>query len=106
MSQLMTNPLMAYTFILSALFITGLYCIIISKNLIRTLIGVEILTKAVTLLIILAGYVTGRSQVTQAMIITLIVVEVVVISVGAGLIINVFKKYDSLDTDNLRSLKG
>ena len=45
-----------------ALLVAGLYCMLVTRNLIRALIGVEILTKAVTLLIILAGYVTGQHR--------------------------------------------
>jgi NADH:ubiquinone oxidoreductase subunit K len=57
------------------LFIIGIYCILITFNLIRALLGVEILIKAVTLLIIIAGYVSGRTALAQAIVITLIVVE-------------------------------
>ena len=40
--------------------VAALYCILFSRNLIRILIGLELLIKAVTLLIALAGYITGR----------------------------------------------
>jgi NADH-quinone oxidoreductase subunit K len=88
------------------LLVTGFYCILATRNLIRALIGLEILTKAVTLLIIVAGYVTGRLALAQTLVITLIVFEVVVMVVAAGLIVNVFKHFDSLDVRNLRNLKG
>ena len=45
---------------ITLIFITGIYCILASFNLVRALIGLEILIKAVTLLIILAGYICGR----------------------------------------------
>jgi len=48
------------------LLITGLYCVIVTRNLMRALIGLEILTKAVTLLLIVAGYTTGRVAQAQA----------------------------------------
>lgn len=88
------------------LFIIGFYCIIFSHNLVRALIGLEVITKAVTLLIILAGYATGHTALAQALVITMIVVEVVIVAVAAGLIVNIFRKYDSIDTRNLRSLIG
>lgn len=88
------------------LIIIGFYCIIATRNLIRTLIGLEILTKAVTLLIILAGYVTGRTALAQTLAITLIIIEVVVMVVAAGVIVNIFRHNDSLDVRNLRNLKG
>jgi len=95
-----------YIVFLPLLFIAGFYCIVTTRNLIRTLLGLEILTKAVTLMLALAGYLTGKTALSQALIITLIVVEVVVIAVAAGLVLNIFKHYNSLDTRNLRSLKG
>lgn len=88
------------------LFITGFYCVVVTRNLIRTLIGLEILTKAVTLLIVVAGYVTGRSAFAQACVITLIVLEAVVLAVAAGIIVNAFQHTDSLDTRDLENLKG
>ena len=88
------------------LFIIGLYCVIITRNLIRVLIGLELMTKAVTLLIVYAGYVTGRKALAQELAITLIIVEVVVIAVAAGIVINIFKHNNSLNTKKIRTLKG
>jgi multisubunit Na+/H+ antiporter MnhC subunit len=88
------------------LMICGLYCLLVTTNLIRALIGLELLTKAVTLFIILAGYITGRVGLAQALAITLIVIEVVVMVVAAGVIISVFKLNNSLDVKLLRNIKG
>lgn len=88
------------------LFIIGFYCIIFTNNFIRVLIGLEILTKAVTLLIILVGHITHRAAFAQTLAITLIVIEVVVVAVAAGIIIGVFGINKSLDVDKLRNLKG
>ncbi|MEI6079686.1 MAG: NADH-quinone oxidoreductase subunit K [bacterium] len=84
----------------------GFYCIMVTKNFIRTLIGLEILTKSVTLLIIAAGYASNRIALAQSMVITLIVVEVVVIAVGAGIVFGIFKQIGSLNVTKLRNLKG
>ncbi len=86
--------------------VCGFYCIMVTKNFIRALIGLEILTKAVTLLIIAAGYVSNRIALAQTMVITLIVVEVVVISVAAGIVFGVFKQIGSLNITKMRNLKG
>ena len=86
--------------------IAGLYCILVTRNLMRVLIGLELLTKGVTLLLILAGYMTGRSALAQAVVITLIVIEVVVIAVMAGVILSIYRHTGSLDAGNLKSLKG
>lgn len=88
------------------LFIAGLYCILVTRNLMRVLIGLELLTKAVTLLLIVAGYAIGRVALAQAMVITLIVIEVVVIAVMAGVILSIYRHTGSLDAGNIKSLRG
>lgn len=91
---------------IALLLIPAVYCILISRNLIRILIAVELLMKAVTLLLIVAGAVTGSMGLAQAFVITLIVVEVVIIAVAAGIVIGTFKRTDSLDVRELQSMKG
>lgn len=88
------------------LFTAGLYCIFASHNLIRIVIGVEMLTKAVTLLLALAGALTGRLPTAEAFIITLIVVEVVVMAVATGLVVGVYRHHGSARVRFLRELKG
>jgi len=88
------------------LFIVGFYCILATRNMIRVLIGLEILTKAVTLLFVYIGYVIKQVALAQAFVITMIVIEVVIIVVAGGVILSVYRHDESLDTRNLRSLKG
>jgi NADH-quinone oxidoreductase subunit K len=88
------------------LFVIGFYCIMVTRNLIRALIGLEIITKAVTLLIIFAGYITNQTALAQSFVITLIVIEAVIIAVAAGIAVNVFRHNESLDIRKLRNLKG
>lgn len=88
------------------LFICGFYCILVTRNLIRTLIGLELLIKAVTLLLIAAGYITNQTALMQSLVVTMIVIEVVVIAIAGGLILRVYKHTETLDTKNLRRLKG
>lgn len=88
------------------LFILGAYCLIATHNLIRALIGLEILIKAVTLFIILVGYVTGGLGLTQSLVITLIVIEVVIMVVAGGVVLNIFRCYGTIDTRELRKLRG
>ena len=90
----------------AVVFTSGLYCILLSRNLIRILIGMELLTKAVTLLLVLAGAVTGRTEIMQTLVITLIVIEVVVITVAAGIVIGAYRQNGSVDAKALTDLKG
>jgi NADH-quinone oxidoreductase subunit K len=96
----------AYWICIVLVAIAGIYCLVMTRNFIRVLIGLEIMTKAVTLLLIVAGLAAGRLALAQALAITLIVVEVVVISVAAGIVLSVFRLSESLDIRNSRNLKG
>jgi multisubunit Na+/H+ antiporter MnhC subunit len=86
--------------------ISGFFYLLATLNLIRALIGLELLTKGVTLLIILAGHVTGHTGLAQAMAITLIVIEVVVIVIAAGIVMCVHRHNQSLDIRLFRNIKG
>ena len=88
------------------IFITGIYCILASFNLIRVIIGLEILIKAATLLIILAGYITGCTALSQAIVITLIVIEIVVMVVAGGMAFWAFQYNKTIDPRRLSNLRG
>jgi multisubunit Na+/H+ antiporter MnhC subunit len=88
------------------LLIIGLYCVIATRNLIRAVIGLVLLTKSVTLLLIVAGNVVRQTALAQALVITVIVVEVVVVTVAVGIILRLYQHNRSLDTTLLRNLKG
>ncbi len=95
-----------YSVFIVLVLIAGFYCIIASFNLVRALIGIEILMKAVTLLIIIAGYVTNNLALAQALVISLIVIEVVLMVVAGGLILWIFRHNETIDTRKLNLLKG
>jgi multisubunit Na+/H+ antiporter MnhC subunit len=86
--------------------IAGSYCLIRTYHMIKILLGIEVAMKACTLFIILAGYLNGKEDLAQAFVITVIMLEVVVVVVAAGIIINLYKKYGDMDIRNLRKLKG
>jgi len=86
--------------------VAGIYSIIVSRDLIRVFIGVELLAKAVTLLVITAGYVTGRVALAQTLVITIIIVEVTVTVVALGVVLSLFRHDKSIDVTSVRNLKG
>lgn len=97
---------MVFSFFIIMLFIAGIYCVLMTRNMMRALIGLEVMTKAVTLLIIVAGYVTGNIALAQSLVITLIIIEVVVIAITAGVILSIYRHTNSLDRSTIRELKG
>ncbi len=87
--------------------IIGIYCILATSNLVRAIIGIEILIKAVTLLLILAGYITKQTALIQSLVITLIVIEVAIMVVAGGVILCVFRQHKTIDdSSKLTNLKG
>jgi NADH:ubiquinone oxidoreductase subunit K len=86
--------------------VAGFYSVIMSNNLIRTLIGVEILTKSVTLLIIIAGSVSNQMPLAQAIAITIIIIEVVLTVVAVGIILCLFRHEKTMDSKIAHNLKG
>jgi NADH-quinone oxidoreductase subunit K len=94
-------------FILSAavilLLFVGFYCLLVTRNLIRTLIALEVLTKAVTLLIIVVGYISGQMALAQSFVITLIVIEVVIIAIAAAIVVGLHRHNNTLDMRNERN---
>jgi len=88
------------------LFICGIYCLLASFNLIRIIIGIEILIKAATLLIILCGYITGHMAAAQSIVITLIVIEVVFMIIAGGIVFWAFRHNETIDPRKLTNLKG
>jgi NADH-quinone oxidoreductase subunit K len=79
------------------LYVIGFYYLITTRNLIRILIALEVLTKGVTLTLILAGKMTGQIATAQSMVITLIIIEVVILAIAAGIIVGVVRHTGSLD---------
>ncbi|MDD5156161.1 MAG: NADH-quinone oxidoreductase subunit K [Candidatus Omnitrophica bacterium] len=106
MSPELTQMFTYFLIFIALLFICGFYCILMSFNIVRILIGVEILIKAATLLIILAGYVCGRTALAQAIVITLVVIEIVFMVVAGGIALWAFRHNRTIDPRKLSTLKG
>lgn len=86
--------------------LVGFYGLLTTRNLIRTLIAVEILVKGATFLIIVAGYCVGQIALAQALAITLIIIEVAVIVVALGVVLCIHKQSGSIDSGTVENLKG
>lgn len=85
---------------------SGLYALLVTTNLIRVVIGLELLTKAVTIGLVLAGRLSGNLGAGQALAITVIVIEVVVMVVAVGTILIAQRSTGKVDVRLLRNIKG
>ncbi len=80
-----------------ALFATGLVCLIARTNLVKMIIGLELLGKGVSLVFVTAGYVSRDVALSQAVVFTLIIIEAVVAGVALALVILAKRTWGTLD---------
>jgi NADH:ubiquinone oxidoreductase subunit K len=88
------------------LFVLGLYALVARRNLVKVLLGMEVLGKAASLTFILAGYLLDDLGRAQAIVFTIIVIEVVVTAVALALMVNVYRTAGSLSVQAIRRLRG
>ena len=84
----------------------GAYSLLVTRNLLRILLSVEILMKGATLMLIGAGYITGDMATAQAFVVTAIVIEVVLLVVATGIVLGAYRANGTLNTRELNNLKG
>jgi len=95
------NPLLV-----ALLFLIGLFCLVTQRNVIKQVIGLKIMLQGVTLSLLHAGHVLGQVHLAQAMVISALVVETIIIAIALALIINIYRHYPSGDIDHLKILHG
>ncbi|NUN52732.1 MAG: NADH-quinone oxidoreductase subunit K [Planctomycetaceae bacterium] len=90
----------------AGLFGAGLWCLFSRTHLVRMVLGLELLGKAVTLVLAAGGLRHGDMGNAQAMIFTLVVVEAVVAAVALALVIRIRASHGTLDAALLAGRRG
>ncbi len=98
-------PLEAGLLLATILFAIGLLGVMTRRNIVFVLMSLEIMLNSAGLAFVLAGARWGSAdgQIMFLMILTLAASEV---AVGLGLIIQMYKKFKTVDIDVLSALKG
>jgi multisubunit Na+/H+ antiporter MnhC subunit len=102
----MSNTWYLYLFFAAALIGVGLFTLLTRRNLIKLFIGIEVVSKGVSLILLATGFTKGNVLAAQALVVTFIVVEVSLVATALALIINVTRHTKSLDVRKLAKLKG
>jgi len=89
-----------------ALLALGLAALATRENLLRILIGLQILGKAGTLTFVLGGYVQDDLGRAQSIVFTIIAIEVAVAALALAMMINVHRKTGVVDVKSIRGLRG
>ncbi len=87
-------------------FMTGLFLLLVQRNLLRIVLAVEVLAKGVTLMLLAAGVHRGAVPMAQSLIVTFIVVETILAAVLLAIIVVCQRTNASLDVRLLARLKG
>ena len=90
----------------AGLLFIGLYCLLTMKNVIKLFIGIEVISKGVSLALLATGFVKKNTLLAQSLVITFIVVEVSLVATALAIIINIYKHTKSLDIRKLTKLRG
>ena len=88
------------------LFAIGWICLLTQRIAIKQVIAIKLMLQGVSLLLILAGRGQKDLALAQALVVSALIVETVVIALALAMIVNVFRRYPQGDVDLLRKLRG
>lgn len=83
----------------------GLYGLMISRNMIKLVVALQILVKGAVIAFILAGNLTSTVSLGQTLALTIIVADTIVAVLGLALAVQVRQRFGTLDIKALTTLK-
>jgi NADH-quinone oxidoreductase subunit K len=83
----------------------GLYGILVSRNLIKIVVALQLLVKGALLALVVAGKMNGQINLSQSMALTVIVADTIVAVIGLALAVQVRRHLGTLDVKSLTSLR-
>jgi NADH:ubiquinone oxidoreductase subunit K len=101
-----TSPLLVVLLGVLGLLAVGLYGLLITRNLIKVVIALQILVKSAVLALVLAGRASGQVGLGQSLAATVIVADTMVAVVGLALAIQIQRRVGSVDVSAIATLRG
>ncbi len=89
-----------------ALVAVGLLCLLTQSRAIKQIIGLSIMLQGALVILVDAGQAHGDLALAQGMIISALVAEAIVFSIGLALVVNVHRFHPEGRVDDLDALKG
>ena len=83
----------------------GLYGLLVSRHLIKVIIGLQIMVKSAILALVIAGAAVGRIEMAQSMALTVIVVDTIVAVLALALAVQIKRRTGTLDSVDLARLR-
>lgn len=100
------TPLNAVLFGVVLLLAVGFYGLLITRNLIKIALVLQILVKAVVVALVLAGKASGQPGLGQSIAATVLVADTIVTVVALAMAVQVRKRVGTLDLAEISSLRG
>jgi len=100
------NPLNIVLFGVLLLLAVGFYGLLITRNLIKIVLVLQVLVKAVVIALVLAGKASGNLGLGQSIAATVIVADTVVAVVALAMAVQVRRRAGTLDIAKISTLRG
>jgi len=99
------SALNVFLILIIGLITIGLYALLITRNLIKMVVVLQILVKPAILAFVLAGHIRGQENLGQSLALTVIVADTIVAVIGLSLAVQVRKHFGTLDLKHLNILR-
>jgi len=107
MNWVTTVPLQAYLTLSAALFAIGLLGVLIRRNAIAVLLGVELMLNAANInFVAFWRYVSPARLEGQIFVLIVITVAAAEAAVGLALVLNIYRTFGTVEVDRVNTLKG
>ncbi len=83
----------------------GLYCLLITRNLIKVVIALQLIIKGVVVAFMLAAHLAQQDNLGQTLALTVIVADTIVAVVGLSLAVQIRLRTGNLDIKTISNLK-
>ena len=103
---MIVTPFNVILFGVVALLGVGFYGLLITRNLIKVVMVLQILIKGAVLALVLAGTLGGNPGLGQSTAATVIVADTIVAVVGLALAVQVRRRFGTLDVPKISTLRG
>jgi len=100
------NPLTIVLWGIVAILGVGFYGLLITRNLIKVVMVLQVLIKAALLALVLAGKLSGNPGLGQSTAATVLVADTIVAVVGLALAVQVRRRFGTLDVPKISTLRG
>lgn len=98
-------PVENYLILATVMFACGVFGLLFRRNLILVIMAIELMLNAVNLVFVAAAQALGNLD-GQVMVFFIITVAACEAAVGLAMVIALYRKYGTIDTDFLRALRG